>query len=77
MPSDSQIDDAILAATELHWKKVAVIIVTTADAFPSSLPDGDAGHQIIADRIGALVREGRLIAQGDITRWRHSEVRRA
>ena len=28
-----------------------------------------------AERIEALVREGRLIAQGDITKWRYSEVR--
>ena len=77
MPSDVQIDDAILAATESRWKKVAMVVVTAADTFPSGLPDGDAGYQLIADRISALVREGRLVAQGDITRWRHSEVRRS
>jgi hypothetical protein len=30
---------------------------------------------LIARRIEALVRDGRLVAQGDITNWRHSEVR--
>jgi hypothetical protein len=34
-----------------------------------------AGHDLIAQRIVALVEDGRLIAQGDISRWRQSEVR--
>ena len=77
MPTDSQIDDAILAASEPRWTKVALVIVRTAKRFPMDLPDGDAGCQMIADRIGALVRDGRLTAQGDITRWRESEVKKA
>ena len=77
MPSDSQIDDAILAATDPLWTKVAMVIARTAKCFPTGLPEGDAGYQMIADRIGALVREGRLDAKGEITQWRRSEVRRA
>lgn len=77
MPGDSQIDDAILAATEPRWTKVAMVIVRAADCFATDLPDGDSGCQIIADRISTLVRDGRLDAQGDITQWRNSEVRRA
>jgi hypothetical protein len=30
---------------------------------------------MIAARIAALVAAGRLASQGDISRWRHSEVR--
>jgi hypothetical protein len=73
--SPTQIDDAILAVTQPSWRKVAMIIVTAADRLGSELPEGDPGHHMIARRIEELVRDGRLVAQGDISRWRHSEVR--
>ena len=52
-----------------------MIIVKATDRLGSDLPEGDDGHHLVAQRIGALVSAGRLIAQGDITLWRHSEVR--
>jgi len=74
--TDSDIDNAILAVVEASWKKVAMIIAKTADRLGRDLPEGDERYHLIARRIEALVRDGKLIAQGDITRWRHSEVRR-
>jgi hypothetical protein len=71
----SQIDDAVLAVADERWHKVAMIIIRAAERLGSQLPQGDAGHDLIAQRIAALVEDGRLIAQGDISRWRHSEVR--
>ena len=74
--SDVQIDEVILSVTEVSWRKVALIIVKVADTMGSELPDGDAGYDLVAKRIGILVRSGRLLAQGDIKKWRHSEVRK-
>jgi len=71
----SQIDEAVLAVADEHWHKVAMMIVRAAERLDSQLPQGDAGHDLIAQRIAALVEDGRLVAQGDISRWRHSEVR--
>jgi hypothetical protein len=73
--SPARIDDAILEVTQPSWSKVAMIIVKTADRLGSELPEGDPGYHMVARRIEELVREGRLAAQGDISRWRHSEVR--
>jgi hypothetical protein len=73
--SPTQIDDAIVAVAQPSWRKVAMIIVTAAERLGSEFPEGDPGYHMIARRIQELVRDGRLAAQGDISRWRHSEVR--
>jgi len=73
--ADSRIDDAILAAVEASWKKVAMIIVEVSGNLGGDLPEGDAGYDLVARRIEALARDGRLAVQGDIKHWRHSEVR--
>jgi len=51
------------------------MVVCKAAQKISDLPEGDEGYQIVARRIKSFVRGGRLIAQGDIARWRYSEVR--
>jgi hypothetical protein len=70
-----EIDSAVLAVTETHWKKVGMVIMKTAERLGAELPEGDAGYSMVAARIAALVAAGRLVSQGDISRWRHSEVR--
>ena len=80
MVANSQIDAAIfavLADRGGHWTKVAWVAVSAPDRLGSDFPSGSAGYQLVADRIEALVDEGRLHSQGDITRWRFSEVRPA
>jgi hypothetical protein len=74
--SDLQIDEVILSVTEAPWRKVALVIVKVTDAIGGGLPEGDAGCDLVAKRIEILVRGGRLLAQGDINKWRHSEVRK-
>jgi hypothetical protein len=74
--TDSEIDDAVLAVAEVSWRKVAMIIAKTAERLSGDLPEGDEGYHLVARRIEALVRDGRLVAQGNIKKWRHSEVRR-
>ncbi len=71
----SQIDSVILSAVGEHWTKVAMVIARVVDAMSRDLPPGDEGYEVISGRIGALVYDGRLAAQGDIKNWRFSEVR--
>ena len=52
-----------------------MVISGAARKLYGGLPDGDRAYKLIAARIELLVRDGRLIAQGDVTRWRYSEVR--
>jgi len=40
------------------------------------LPAGNDRDDLVAQRAEALVLDGRLVAQGDIKKWRFSEVRR-
>ncbi len=53
----SRIDEAILAAAQPSWRKVAMIVVTAAKAEGIGVTDGEAGHRAIAARIqwGALI----------------------
>jgi hypothetical protein len=74
--SHSQIDEAILSVTVTTWKKVARVIVEADEILCDSLPEGEAGLALVADRIEALIHDGRLLVQGDIKKWRHSEVRK-
>ena len=78
MVTGAQIDHAVIAyltTAHGHWRKVAMVVGQAANALSSELPDGDAGYELVAKRIEALVADGRLVAQGDISRWRHSEIR--
>lgn len=73
---DLQIDEVIFSVAEASWRKVAFVIIKVADTMGADLPEGDAGYNLVAKRIEILVRDGRLLAQGDIKKWRHSEVRK-
>jgi Protein of unknown function len=73
---DFQIDDAVLAVAQASWKKVAMIIVETASTLGNSFPSTDEGCDSVANRIHALIRDGRLEARGNTDEWRTSEVRR-
>ena len=73
--SDSLLDDLILGCAKPRWQKVAMVIAKTEEACRGQARDIDP--EDIADRIVALVEAGRLEAQGNLTRWRYSEVRLA
>jgi hypothetical protein len=74
--SDSQIDGAILSVAETSWRKVALVIGRVQRTLDKDFSQGDAGLNLIAERIEALVHERHLLAQGDLKKWRYSEVRK-
>ncbi|MGA0600727.1 hypothetical protein ACO2Q3_08480 [Caulobacter sp. KR2-114] len=81
-----QIDDALMLVVGERWRKVAMVVVTAAEKLGWRVSSGggwafdsderDESLNRIAGRLAVLVADGRLEAQGDLTRWRNSEVRR-
>ena len=72
--SSDDFDRAVMSTASPHWQKVAMVIVRSLKA--SNLGEADEKScQCVASRIEALVRSGKLEAQGTVTDWRYSEVR--
>jgi hypothetical protein len=67
------IDLLILSFAQEQWRKVAMIMSQVVNARDCRGDDADWNE--VAARIRALVKDGRLEAQGDLSKWRHSEVR--
>jgi Protein of unknown function len=72
--ADARLDAVILACAEPEWCKVAILIARTTDAARAQAIDAPA--QAIAARIYALTADRRLDVQGNVRRWRASDVRR-
>lgn len=71
----SKIDEAILKVASPHWLKVARILADAARVKGVCVPETDEGYEVILGRIQVLVNEGALVAEGDLEKPRHSEVR--
>jgi Protein of unknown function len=69
---DNTWDDLIFSEACERWRKVARVIARVSDRVSNG-----PHFEEIAARIQALVNEGKLEAKGDLSRWRHSEVRLA
>ncbi len=67
------IDQALLAASDTNWRKVAFVVGAAMDTYP------DLYHDIpdvfYSQRVRTLVSAGQLEAQGNLYRMRFSEVR--
>ena len=67
------LDEAILSVATNNWRKVAFVVAKTQHELE------DAGitvsYDAVAERVKALVDNGRLEGQGNLDRWRFSEVR--
>ena len=85
---DALIDAAILSAVGKRWLKVARIISDAEKLLEGKIPginrnpqneeeDAESEKSLFAieRRIQALVDAGRLEGAGDLSNWRHSEVR--
>lgn len=56
--------------------KVAKLMMEVSKAMGGKLSSEDVDYEAISRRIQALVDDGHLEAQGDIRKWRFSEIRR-
>jgi len=65
--------EAILANCRTNWLKVARVVWSAHRDL--ALPDDEASLDLVAVGVTTLVRAGELEAIGDLSDWRHSEVR--
>jgi len=76
MLSDTEIeaiDNALLANTSVHWRKVARVVSATMLELPirvEGIPDS-----YYSQRIQKLVNDGLLESQGNLSYMRYSEIR--
>lgn len=73
MSADEELDALILSLAKTRWQKVAMIVGKAYEQPQVGDVDDPAGK--VAERIEHLVKAGRLESQGDLSRWRHSEIR--
>jgi Protein of unknown function len=69
----SDVDKLIFAAPKENWRKVAMIVGNVFQTCEArSIPLSD---EVIAARIQELAENGLIESQGNLTKWRYSEVR--
>jgi hypothetical protein len=71
--SDQELDRLIMSLTPASWQKVAMILAKSLGRLESDRMRVSAER--LAARIEFLVPAGRLEAQGNLSRWRYSEIR--
>lgn len=69
------VDALIVGKCGTQWQKVAMIVGSSLHEFSSAFPDLPFIYMQL--RIGALVGDGILEAQGNLMAMRHSEIRLA
>ena len=69
----AKIDRAILATANNNWQKVATVIAKVSLTNRDDSTEDEYDFELIANRVEALLDEGRLIDEGDISHWRRSE----
>ncbi len=73
MGNELEIDALILSLVTAHWQKTASVIGQTRERYPGSL--GGDPEEKVAERIKWLAGTNRLESRGELSRWRHSEIR--
>lgn len=71
--TEAELDAVILSVLERDWRKTAFIVGTSVGVLEERRIDLNA--EIIGARIQQLAAQGRIESQGDLSMWRHSEVR--
>jgi hypothetical protein len=71
--SSVHLDELILTVAKPKWQKVAMVIIKARKMAEQA--NFKASDGALASRISALCTDGRLESQGNLSRWRYSEVR--
>ena len=69
----SDLDELILSVMKPAWRKTAMVIAMTSEQCEAL--DMPLDEKVIGARIAALADAGCIDSQGDLSMWRHSEVR--
>jgi hypothetical protein len=75
--SPDDLDAVILSVPHTQFQKVAMIIAKVLSGYKGKETSAnyDAIADRIAERIQALVDAGKLESQGNLSKWRYSEVK--
>jgi hypothetical protein len=73
-PTDAGLDERILFFTRVEWLKVARVLGDVRRDYSGK--GNEISDATLQARLRALIDDGRLEGAGDVSRWRHSEVRR-
>ena len=77
MISQHEIDQLILSFCNTHWQKVAKVMGKVLQVVEEREIRCSTGFAVAIDmRVATLIRNGKLEAQGNIRKWRFSEIRR-
>jgi uncharacterized protein DUF3658 len=71
--SETDLDSAIFSVLKLQWQKTAAIISRAWNRCETLRLPVDI--EVLGVRLQALAEAGRLESQGDLRKWRYSEVR--
>lgn len=72
-----ELDHFIMSVVGTHWQKVAMVIAKALTELSLANSDTEDYAEVVASRIDALIASGYIEVNGNPTKWRHSEVRRA
>jgi Protein of unknown function len=72
-PTNAQIDELLMSVITPNWQKVAMVIAKALHMLEDK--GMEIGAQAVAARIVSLSSDGRIESQGNLSNWRHSEVR--
>ncbi len=76
MIAAAELDELMLSFCDVRWRKVARVFGNTMQVLEDRGIQISGGVAAALDaRMEALVKSGRLEAEGNIRRWRYSEVR--
>jgi hypothetical protein len=71
--AETDIDAIVLSTMKPHWQKVAMVVARSLELCRErALP---IGAEVLGARIQALAESDRIEGEGDLRKWRHSEVR--
>jgi hypothetical protein len=74
--SEADLDSIILSFASSLWQKTAMVIVRAHKRCEElALPIDTIDTEVLGLRILALAETDRLDSQGDVRKWRHSEIR--
>lgn len=71
--TEAEFDKVILSTLHPHWRKVAAIVIRVVEKYEHLSPT--ITFEIVAARLRALHDADLIDAQGDLRKWRFSEVR--
>lgn len=71
--TEADLDLVIFSVLKKDWRKTVMVISKTRDSYEArSIP---LDLEIVGARIQALANAARIESQGNLSMWRHSEVR--